>query len=808
MKSMNMKDLKKKFGIFFKKTWPFWAILLVVCTFFWKVFLLKQIPLPADFAVGVYYPWLDYKWGYPVGVPVKNPITTDVVSFTYPMQTLAVDFLKKGEWPFWNPYILTGTPLLANFQSAPFSPTNFVYFLFDKLTAWSLQIILQHLLVIVFTYLLLRSWKVSKVGSVIGGVVFAFSGYNLIWSQWNGHALSAAFIPLLLYFQDKWLVSGKWKYGVGVTLSLSLQFFSGYPQVVLYTLIASSLLWLFRLSRSKEFFIKTLFLSVFLLLGVGIAAPQILPGAELLSVSQRKVEQYPFEWAFLPIVKVITFLAPDFFGNHATKNYWGPQDYTSNTGFVGVIAVILAGLSVFLVKKKKEIIYSLLLVVVSLLLTFATPVSIFIWKSGIFGLQAATAHRALVLFSLGIAFLSAFGTDNFLTVKKLSLKPLLIPAFILGIFSIGALLLFFLSSKYPDYYSPIVRGIPKYKVALRNLILPLGTFFAATVIFWITRERKLFSRKVALGLLFMLLTFELFRFGWKFTPFSPRHIVFPKTPVLDFLVSQEKPFRMNGGVVVPMNMLMPYELETVGGYDAVYSLNIAKFIAVVNSEKPDADPQGRYGTVSNPNSKLLDLVNTKYLLVKKENEKGDPDKEGNLPKDINQEKYRPVFEDKTTVVLENTQVLPRAFVVYDWEVVEDRDSILEKLLDQDFPLGEKVLLEEGAPIPPRQGKSEVLFTKYGQQESIIKVVSDRNGFLFVSDLFYPGWRAYIDGKESKIYRANYAFRAIFVPEGEHEIKFAYRPDSFFSGLKVSGLSALSLLMFGFVLGRRKLGSYT
>jgi hypothetical protein len=306
----------------------------------------------------------------------------------------------------------------------------------------------------------------------------------------------------------------------------------------------------------------------------------------------------------------------------------------------------------------------------------------------------------------------------------------------------------------------------------------------------------------------MLLTFELFRFGWKFTPFSPRHIVFPKTPVLDFLVSQEKPFRMNGGGVVPMNMLMPYELETVGGYDAVYSLNIAKFIAVVNSEKPDADPQGRYGTVSNPNSKLLDLVNTKYLLVKKENEKGDPDKEGNLPKDINQEKYRPVFEDKTTVVLENTQVLPRAFVVYDWEVVEDRDSILEKLLDQDFPLGEKVLLEEGAPIPPRQGKSEVLFTKYGQQESIIKVVSDRNGFLFVSDLFYPGWRAYIDGKESKIYRANDAFRAVFVPEGEHEIKFAYRPDSFFNGLKVSGLSALSLLMFGFVLGRRKLGSYT
>src|SRR3989344_5751058 len=121
-----------------KKNWPILIILAATLVFFYPVWIKGQIPLPADFIVGTYYPWLDYKWaGYDAGMPVKNPITTDVVSFIYPMQMYAIDLLKKWIMPLWNPLILTGTPLLANFQSAPFSPTNFLYFLFPKLTAWS-----------------------------------------------------------------------------------------------------------------------------------------------------------------------------------------------------------------------------------------------------------------------------------------------------------------------------------------------------------------------------------------------------------------------------------------------------------------------------------------------------------------------------------------------------------------------------------------------------------------------------------------------------------------------------------------------
>lgn len=194
-------SLRRKFLRLCSKLWPLLASVFVVLVFFYPVWLKKLVPLPADFIVGVYYPWLDYKWGFSTGVPVKNPITTDVVSFIYPVQMLAIDLLKAGQFPLWNPYIFTGSPLLANFQSAPFSPTNFLYFLFDSLTAWSIQIMAQHFLAIVFTFLLLRYWNVSKLGALFGGLVFGFSGFNLIWSQWNGHTLTAScFYPSYFTF--------------------------------------------------------------------------------------------------------------------------------------------------------------------------------------------------------------------------------------------------------------------------------------------------------------------------------------------------------------------------------------------------------------------------------------------------------------------------------------------------------------------------------------------------------------------------------------------------------------------------------
>jgi len=803
---MNMKDMKLRFWKFFKDKWPYILIILVVCTFFWKVFLQNKVPLPADFVVGAYYPWLDYKWeGFPAGVPVKNPITTDVVSFSYPMRMLAIKLLKEGEIPLWNQYILGGTPLLANFQSAPFSPSNIFYFLFDKLSAWSAQIILQHILVSIFTYLLLRNWKVSRLASMVGGMVFAFSGFNLIWSQWNAHVLTASFIPLLLLFSDKWLSTGKWKYGAGISIALFFQIVSGYPQIIFYTLIALIILWFIRLNKKKYYLVRSCLLGFFIALGIGLSAFQILPAAELLSFSQREIEAHPFEWAFLPWSKTITFLAPDFFGNHSTGNYWGPQDYTSNTGFVGIVAFSLALGSIHLRRKKKEVIFGIVLILVSLVLAYPTPIAILNWKSGFFGLQAASAHRALILFTFGISILSAFGLDVLVRKNKFSLKVLLIPALILVGYGLYAAYMFVLSNNNPIDFSPIVRGIPKYKVALRNLIFPAAILIATTSTLVFLRKINLIGRKLSGFILITLIIIELFRFGWKFTPFSPKHIVFPETPIIKKLQEEKELFRVSGGEVIPINMLMPYYLERLEGYDAVYLYNVAKLIAVTNSERVEADPQGRYGTISNPNSRILALANVKYYLAKKYDAKGNPDNGGVIPKEFNSKYYRVIFEDKTVVILENNQALPRAFVVNDWEVVKDDDKALELLLEESFPINSKIILEKD-PMMAKSAKSidtVVRYKEYKDQFSTIDVRTEKNGMLFISDAYYPGWKVYVDGMEVEIFRADYAFRAVPIPKGDHEVRFVYHPDSFYNGLKIAVISILALVATVVMISKKK-----
>jgi hypothetical protein len=584
------------------------------------------------------------------------------------------------------------------------------------------------------------------------------------------------------------------KDGVGIAFSLSFQILSGYPQVVFYSSAAMGLLWLIRLKITKEYLLKSIFFSAFLIVGLGVAAFQILPGLELLELSQRTVEPLEFSWAFLPWSKIITFIAPDYFGNHATQNYWGPTDYTTTTGFVGVVSLILAGLGLSLIKKSKEVKFALALAIVSLVLVFPTPISIWIWKSGILGMQAASAHRALVLFNISIAILASFGIARWIESKKaISLRySLLIPAILLLGYGLFSLVSYF-KPHFFQLTGVIIPEVWKLKVSLRNLIFPTGVFFLSVIILAVVRVNGFFKKTGKL-LLVALLIFELFRFGWKFTPFSKREIVYPTTPVLEFLLKQNKPFRTTATHVIPINIRMAYKLESLEGYDAVYPVNIAQFIAALNSGRPDTSPQGRYGTVSNLHSRLLDLTNTKYLLVLKRNEGGDPDPEGSIPKQFMNEKYKIVFEDKTTTVLENRQVLPRAFMVYDWEIVSNRQEILSRLLDNNYPLDKKILLEEGRPVVGRrQGKGSVSYLKYSEQESVLEIETQDDGFLFVSDLFYPGWKVFVDDKEDKIFRANYAFRAISIPKGRHKVVFIYDPKSFKIGKWLSLATTVFLI---------------
>lgn len=791
--------MKKIFSKLWPETWPFLIIIALVLTFFYPVWLENKIPLPADFVVSTYFPWLDYGHVYKAGFP-KNPLATDVVSFMFPMQMLAIDLLKSGEWPLWNPYILAGTPLLANFQSAPFSPTNFVYFLFDTLTGWSLQVVLQHLLAGVFCYLLLRCWSLSRFPAILGGFVFAFSGFNVIWSEWNGHALSAAFVPLLVLASYLWFKTGKFVWGLVLSFGLGLQILSGYPQVVLYSFLCLSILWLFYCFREYSWLIKTVLWVVFLVLGISLASFQILPGVELLSYSQREIEPHPYDWAFLPFSKIVTFVAPDYYGNHSSYDYWGPQDYTSNVGFVGVIAVSLALIAA--VKPKKETVFAIVIAVSALLLSLPTPVSIFLWQSGFLGFQAASAHRALVLFNFSIAILAGFGSQMLLAQKHLRMYQTLI-IWILLVFFLGTTLYFYFSTLGSEL--EFVRGIPKYAVGLKNLLFPLF-YLLLTTLTLLVAKKFWKARKMAFAFLFLLMSVELFSFHWKWNPFSSREIVYPKTPVFDFLSKQEKPYRISATQVVPINLRMPYKLESLEGYDAVYPLNISEVLSSVNHGKGTVNRLGRYGSLDNDTIPFVGFLNNKYHLVIKKNADGVPSDKGSIPEKYSNGQYKVVFEDKSVAVVESLGHKPRAYMVYTWQKEEDLQKRLDLIVNS--KTADSVVVEEDIPIQQKEStRNSVSYLDYKDQGSLIKIETDKEGLLFVSETWYPGWHVFIDGIEARIYKANHAFRAVIVSTGEHIVEFKYYPDSFDLGLKISALS-FAIIITLFAVGMAYLKRYT
>src|SRR5258708_1554290 len=160
-----------------KKLLPFLIITAIVLSFFKSFFLQNLLAIPSDTIVGLYYPFRDlYVATNPNGLPFKNFLITDPVRQQYPWRNLAIDGEKKLQLPLWNPYSFAGTPLLANFQSAPLYPLNFLFFIFPFSIAWSFLIIFEMLFGGIFLYLYLKNLKLHFIACLLGAIAFVFSG--------------------------------------------------------------------------------------------------------------------------------------------------------------------------------------------------------------------------------------------------------------------------------------------------------------------------------------------------------------------------------------------------------------------------------------------------------------------------------------------------------------------------------------------------------------------------------------------------------------------------------------------------------
>jgi len=145
-------------------------------------------------------------------------------------------------------------------------------------------------------------------------------------------------------------------------------------------------------------------------------------------------------------------------------------------------------------------------------------------------------------------------------------------------------------------------------------------------------------------------------------------------------------------------------------------------------------------------------------------------------------------------IYENLENLPRAFVVHRARILE---APLEAMKEEAFDPGQEVILSQGPVGHLEEGKAQDRVSIVSYQPERVKVQAHLGtpGYLVLTDAYYPGWRALVDGRPAKIERADYHFRAVYLEEGEHTIEFVYAPFSFKVGVAIS-LASLAIVMVG------------
>lgn len=689
------------------------------------------LPIPADTIVGLYHPWRDFFVGYfPNGIPFKNSLITDAVRQEYPWRQLAMTEIFSGKWPSWNPYSFTGYPLAANLQSAPFYPLNVLYLVKNFPLVWSIQIALQTILGAIFMGLFLRSRKLTQEAVVLGTLAWIGSGFIISWLETNTVVSAAIWLPLALYALNR-------RSGLLLVIALSCSFFAGHLQTTMYVFAAAFgyAIW----ERRTKVFIGGVLITLIL------TAFSWWSAVKFIQLSGREFDQLVWQkpdW-FLPWQNLIQFVAPDFFGNPATLNYFGIWNYGEFVGYIGLTALFFSFLAIFVKNWYRNFFTWLLLG--SLILALPNPISAIPYQFKIPLIASSQPSRIIVLVGLALAVLAAQGMNQ-LARKDLSWRK------IWGMLGGGAVVYAILWLVAIKWHLAVSRS---------NLILPSVLFMATSVLVVVARRFDNYKKWILIAIL-LLAVFDSARFADKFLPFTPREWLYPKTKMLTFLADQQKNevFRVISmeDRIVPDNFLVAYKIQTPSGYDPLYPLRYGEFIAAMERDKPNIQPPFHYNRSITPRQtarKLYALLNVKYVFS---------------PFELFDPIYKKVFQEGETRLYELTNYLPRTFFVQEVLPATDKTDSIMKMFAPDFDPA-KVAVEEGEGPAGNFGVGSVVIKKYEPDEVIIETSNSKEGFLVLLDAYYPSWRASVDGQLTKIYITDFAFRGILVPTGVHIVRF-------------------------------------
>jgi Bacterial membrane protein YfhO len=735
-----------------------------------------KVPLAVD-VVSVFPPWESaHHEARPAHAEVGDSLT-----LFYPWRVFQEFALHRRELPLWNPRILGGTPFLANAQSALFYPIHLLLLVMHPPTLWTVKLLLNLMLSGVFTALFVRSIGGSRAGAIASGLIFACCGFMAAWQTFTSLADAAIWLPFILWSLQRLCLRPSMRAAALSAVAFAMPVLAGHPETAAHLTLTGIAFAIFQCvvaGRREGTVIRRLgWVALSGILAIGLSAVQIIPTVEWLGQIEHGLA---IRWPVRPLGDMLAFLSRDIMRDPNSANLAIPE----SAAYVTPMALLLAPLALFTLKRR-EAAFFLLVVVAALSVVHGWwPVQSIVERTPI--LAGIKNGRLLLVIDFSLAVLAGLGTT---ALGSFLPKAVALRRNLWAVLCITTLV--------------VTAGIWKLSLtttlAVELLRSPGASalFLLAGFIVIAVRIAGMVSPRVFTALVLAVISLDMVSFRSGILPVASRKEIFPPAPVFDFLKANADPDRFRVASIsatYPSNTEMIYGLAALDGYDL--ELKLAQdFLTDFGS--PTTGISLNADQIVSVNDRRLDLMNLKYLVATTLN--GSSNVLATKPN-----RFKTVFTHGSVRVLENEHVLPRArfmpAVSGAVEVIPDEARQLARVKDPAFDAEGSVVV--GVPLSAHDhlgpggadtgAAAAVSLVSGGVNESVFQVANGQPGLLVVSQIFYPGWAAFVDGKETPVVRADYALTAVPLESGNHMVRLAFQPSSYKIGLAISIASCICL----------------
>jgi hypothetical protein len=711
--------------------WAALVLLLIPLAFTGRALLTGRVYAPVEMAF-MTEPLSAYRTE--VGAPLpQNGMLSDIAFQMMPWRQALRQAISEHEWPLWSRFEGCGDVLAAGAQVAPFSPFTLIALLLPVAASFGYTASIAFFIAAIGAFLLARDFACSELASLIAAAIFTFSAPMALQILWP-LGFAWAFLPLVLLAVRRVVVAPSIRSASILTIVLTVEVLTGHPETLLHVTFLGGIYGVYELlrrgraSRGRAIAYAAA-AGVLALLLTAIALLPFLEASPQTAEHFVRTEYFARSPLRISPGRVSAALLSDLLP-FARQSF---RQFLIAHADAGSIALALAIFAVWGSRARERWFFAILGAICLMASAEVWPIAQLLHRLPLLKLAMNDRLASAVPLCLGI--LSAFAVDAISDRAGAAMAALLI------LLAAGA------------------SGMRTSSIDVPRFVAEIAPLAIAAVIVLFARNRTLIAPS-----LFALVLLQRMIADGALVPANDPNVAFPPIALFRPMQSIREPFRIvaTGPALFPNTATM-YGLEDARVMSAM-SLNL------LMDTFPTWCRRGGYGfnQIDDLTRPMLSMLNIRFAIIRD----NDPIPDG----------WRDVTTDHGSRLIENTRVLPRAFVPRNVRIGVSND-VEDMTAASDF--AETAWLDVAGvahDAPNGPGKLTIRHRKLGFR---IDASMERSGYVIISEAAWKGWRADVDGHPSPIVRANHAFLGVFVPAGQHAIKLTYLPQSFVLGRAIT-----------------------